>query len=174
MRLFLILLFFSSCAFANNTLSQIDSIISHKTSKKMESNIQKKAYPTRYKMINSSVASLRRQCQFVLFYRLTCPHCRRFDPVISKYSLDSGIKVRAFTFGGVSSSFPNSQNVDPKLVASYFGQDKQIEVPTLFLLNQANGHVYPVSSGDLSYAELAMRMNELAPKILQHEGRGDA
>lgn len=107
--------------------------------------------------------------QFILFYRSSCPYCQRFDPVLKKYSEDNGIKVIAFTLDGISlPSFPNSIPVSRKVIEEYFG-DNEISVPTLFLLNIANLHAYPVSRGALSYYDLVSRMNELIPKVLSFE-----
>ncbi|EKD45258.1 MAG: hypothetical protein ACD_69C00363G0002, partial [uncultured bacterium] len=50
-----------------------------------------------------------------------------------------------------------------------FEKRTNISVPTLFIMNKNNLHVYPVSSGALTYLELYTRMNDLVPKILQYE-----
>jgi len=108
--------------------------------------------------------------EFIFFYRSNCPYCRKFDPILKQYSIDTTIPVRAFTLDGISlPSFPNSITVNPAIVHEYFGssaEDRTIAVPTLFIMNIANLHVYPVSRGALSYTDLVMRMNELIPKIL--------
>lgn len=107
--------------------------------------------------------------QFILFYRASCPHCQRFDPVLKEYSQNIGIKVMAFTLDGVSlSAFPNSIPVSHKILEQYFGNN-EILVPTLFLLNRENLHAYPVSVGELNYHELASRINNLVPKIINFE-----
>jgi len=107
---------------------------------------------------------------FVLFYRSTCPYCRAFDPTLKSFADHYGFNVEAFTTDGESlPSFPNSTPIDPKIVQAFFGVGAELEVPTLFLLNTHNGHVYPVSTGALSAEELLNRMSELAPKIVQNE-----
>jgi len=106
----------------------------------------------------------------VLFYRSTCPYCRAFDPILKSFADHYGFNVEAFTTNGESlPSFPNSTPIDPKIVQAFFGVGAELEVPTLFLLNTQNGHVYPVSTGALSAEELLDRMNDLAPKIAQNE-----
>jgi len=106
----------------------------------------------------------------VLFYRSTCPYCRAFDPILKSFADHYAFNVEAFTTDGESlPSFPNSTPIDPKIVQAFFGAGTELEVPTLFLLNTQNGHVYPVSTGALSAEELLDRMNDLAPKIAQNE-----
>ena len=90
------------------------------------------------------------------------------------YSENSNISVQAFVLGTSKTSpysldFPNSTTVTQDVVDQFFGIGAKIAVPTLFILNKNNFHVYPVSSGALTYLELASRMNELTPKILHNE-----
>ena len=86
--------------------------------------------------INNSVYSLKSSYEFILFYRSTCPHCQRFDPILKQFSDITGIRVVAFTTDGVAlPAFPNSVPVSRQVIAQYFGQGAQIFVPTLFLLN---------------------------------------
>ena len=46
---------------------------------------------------------------------------------------------------------------------------KPIEYPALFVMNEANGMLYPVSLGALNDVELQARMDTLIPKIMQYE-----
>ena len=61
-----------------------------------------------------SVYSAQRQVDvpkkaFVLFYMSSCPHCRRFDPILKHYAKTHHIPVLAYTLDGQSlPSFPNS------------------------------------------------------------------
>ena len=119
--------------------------------------------------ITNKISSLKNHYQFVLFYRASCPHCRRFDPILKEYAENTGTKVVAFTLDGVSlPSFPNSIPVSRRILEQYFGNN-EILVPTLFLLNKKNLHAYPVSVGELNYYELASRINNLIPKIISFE-----
>ena len=122
-------------------------------------------------LIDSSVIALSRDYEIIFFYSTDCQHCKSFDLVLKRYSDNLGILVKAFAIGErVSPSFPNSIPVAQKVVDQFFGKGSQISVPALFILNKNNFHVYPVSSGSLTYLELNTRMNQLAPKILTNEG----
>jgi thiol-disulfide isomerase/thioredoxin len=120
----------------------------------------------------SSLSFLKREYEFILFYESECRHCIEFAPILKRYAADVGVKVLAFGFGDTNkglSIFANSTVVDQNTVAQFFGQDAKISTPALFIWNKRNGHVYPVASGMHTYEELALRMNELAPKILRKE-----
>ena len=120
--------------------------------------------------INSLVRILKRDYEFIFFYSTTCPHCMDFAPVLKSYSDNSGISVKAFVMDqGSSLYFPNSIMISQEVVDQFFGKGTKVSVPILFILNKDNLHAYPVSSGALTYLELAARINELTPKILQHE-----
>ena len=113
---------------------------------------------------------LRNDYVFVLFYSTNCPHCISFAPVLKKYAYDCGISVKAFAVGQQAVSiFPDSVIVSQDTVNQFFGNGSELSVPTLFVLNKNNYHAYPVSKGALTYLELNNRMNNLAPKILNHE-----
>jgi len=133
-----------------------------------------------------SESKLSRDYEFIFFYSLSCAYCKSFAPVLKKYADNSGINVRGFILGGNSSNFDNhfpdffdSTVVKQEVLERFFGfsdksfSDKRsgIAVPTLFLLNKKNLHVYPVSRGSLTYLELIIRMNELIPKILNNEAK---
>lgn len=130
-------------------------------------------YSNRSVLINkngSSISALRRDYEFIFFYSADCQYCKKFNPVLKLYSDGSGISVKAFVIGGGTSPyFTNSTVVTQKVIDQFFGKGSRVSVPTLFILNKSNLHVYPVSSGALTYLELSTRMNELVPKILQHE-----
>ena len=124
----------------------------------------------RQNSINPLVRILKRDYEFVFFYSTTCPHCVDFAPVLKLYSGNSGISVKAFVMDkGSSPYFSNSVVISQEVVDQFFGKGTKVSVPILFILNKNNLHAYPVSSGALTYLELAARINELTPKILQHE-----
>ena len=120
--------------------------------------------------ISPVVSALKGEYEFIYFYGGNCQHCLSFTPTLKLYSDNSGILVQAFVVGaGYSTSFPNSSVVEQEVIEQYFGKGAKIAVPALFILNRNNYHAYPVSSGALSYLDLATRMNDLAPKIWRHE-----
>lgn len=114
--------------------------------------------------------------EFIFFYSPGCAYCERFAPILKKYSDNSGINVRGFVLGSgsinkESNYFPNSTVVKREVIEDFFGKDKGIAVPTLFIANKNNFHTYPVSQGALTYLELVRRMDELIPKILTNEAK---
>lgn len=165
--MFLFLLSFT--AFANNALDAVNNILQYRT----QEVITKISEPEKTKdnSINQEVYSLKNNYEFVLFYRMSCLHCRKFDPTLKRFSMNTNISVKAFTLDGAAlPSFPDSTNITQDVVEQYFGKNANIAVPTLFIMNKKSLHVYPVSSGEMSYVDLVLRMNQLVPKILQVEG----
>ena len=133
---------------------------------------------------NFSEPKLNKDYEFIFFYSLSCAYCKSFAPILKRYSDNSGINVRGFILGGNSSNFDNhfpdffdSTVVKQEVLERFFGfsdkgfSDKGggIAIPTVFILNKKNLHAYPVSQGSLTYLELARRMDELIPKILNND-----
>ena len=189
---------FTTNVFANTALNQINNILTDRISvKEAEANggiegineaEETQEISGRIELEaedNSNIGSTRKikgmlgeSYEFIFFYRSSCPYCRKFEPILKQYSIDAAIPVKAFTFDGVVlPSFPNSVVVDKTVISEYFSffssfnEGTTIAVPALFIMNTANLHVFPVSSGELSYMDLVVRMNDLIPKILSIEGR---
>lgn len=166
---------FSIDAFANNALDTVNNILQDRT----QIVVAKTPEPEQIKddLMNQDVSglknSLKNDYAFILFYRTSCPHCRKFDPTLKQFSINTNIPVKAFTLdGGVLPSFPDSINITQDVVEQYFGKNANIAVPALFIMNIKSLHVYPVASGEMSYVDLVIRMNQLTPKMLQVE-RGE-
>lgn len=156
------LLFLSDNTFANNTLNAVNEILSSRIILTTESFKYQGSY-----LINPIVYTLQKDYVFILFYKFSCLHCRRFDQVLKKFSHVTSIPVKAFTLDGdVSSSFSDVQNLTSDVVKKYFGTKASISVPTLFIMNTQNSQIFPVAIGELSYQELVERMNNLANNIL--------
>lgn len=108
--------------------------------------------------------------QFVLFYKSTCPHCVRFDPVLKEYSRETGISIKAFTTNGRSlPDLPQTKAIDQSTINKYFGTNGSLRVPTLFVMHKTTKHVFPVSTGEMQYFELKDRMNILMKKVAAYE-----
>ena len=109
---------------------------------------------------------LQKNYEFVIFYRASCPHCQRFAPILNQFSNQNGFLVESVaTDGIISAYYPHGIKMTPELKEAFFGRSSDTAVPALFLLNRQNGHVYPISQGELSWEELNTRMEELMPKI---------
>jgi hypothetical protein len=110
--------------------------------------------------------------EFIFFYNATCKHCTIFCKTLKDYAANHRISVTAFKLTRESSYyFPNSVLVDQNTIDQYFGEGVKMAVPTLFILNPTNMYVYPVSRGNLTYAELTIRMNDLMQNIKRFEIR---
>lgn len=102
--------------------------------------------------------SVNSQFAFVLFYRSTCPHCQRFDPILKEFSQDYGFKVYAYTTDSASlPSFPNSMPMTETVEKTFFNSPA-IEVPSLFLINVKTMKAYLIDQGEMSYQDLDNRV----------------
>ena len=163
------LFFIGSSSWANETLTQMKAMV-HARQMSQETNAVIPIAQPDYIKINPDVYRLKAHDVFVLFYRSTCPHCQRFDPVLKQVSDQTKIPVIAFTTDGIAlPAFPNSRAINQDVITHFFGENTDIKVPTLFILNRLNGNAYPVSEGELNILDLIHRLNELAPKIWQYE-----
>lgn len=163
--IFTTLIFFMPNVFARTALDDINTILQNRSD--VYTNNQTGGFEKYSIAFHKPQLKLSTNYKFIYFYRSSCSHCQRFSPVLSRYSIDEKIAVQAFTFDGINSSyFPQSTQVSQNLVREYFA-GSTIAVPALFVINTANLHVYPVASGELSYIELADRMDALIPKILK-------
>ena len=167
-RYLLLLLLINTSAFADNSNAA-------NSSSRILGNMQNLS-SNQSAMVNkndSYMFALSKDYEFIFFYSSNCHYCIKFNPVLKLYSDNSGIWVKAFAIGnGSSPYFPSSTVVAQEVVDQFFGSFEKrtnISVPTLFIMNKNNLHVYPVSSGALTYLELYTRMNDLVPKILRYE-----
>ncbi len=118
--------------------------------------------------------------EFILFYSYDCVHCKNFIPVLKQYSDNAGIKTKGIVIGGdllnqATKHFPSffdpsdKSIIKQEVIERFFGDNKNVIIPTLFILNKRTLHIYPVSQGALTCSELVRRMDVLVPKILNKE-----
>lgn len=103
----------------------------------------------------------RPQMAFVLFYMASCPHCKRFDPVLKQYSVRHHIPVLAYTLDGRSlPSFPSSVTPSQDEMNQFFPNGNAV-VPTLFLMDLDKQRMIPVLKGEATQRQLSQRMKQL-------------
>ena len=105
----------------------------------------------------------------VFFFASTCPYCESQAPVLSRWASTYGVRVDARSFDDKPiTGFEGQRPVTKDLVEAAFA-GKPITYPALFVMNETNGMLYPVSFGALNEVELQERMDNLIPRIMQHE-----
>lgn len=111
------------------------------------------------------------QFELVLFMQGHCIHCRRFDPVLNKFSHDSGLKVFAYTLDGRGAiPYPNAIPAPQPVIHTFFGQRYPVATPTLFLVKMKSPddlQAYPVMQGEAMYSQLAQRVEQLMSLALE-------
>lgn len=139
----------------NSTLgNQINTIIlNHDSNSDMKININQNMSENRF--------------AFVLFYMSTCPHCKRFDPILKVFSSENHIPVLAYTLdGNVLPSFPNSFTPTKNEIQKFFPTENPV-VPTLFLMDQKTHRIYPMMRGEATKPQLSQRFEQLQHSILK-------
>ena len=102
---------------------------------------------------------------FVLFYRASCPHCRRFEPVISAYAASHHLPILAYTLDGSAlSSFPESMQPNQNELQQFFPYGNPV-VPTLFLMDSRRHRIYPILKGEASMQQLSRRMRQVTARL---------
>lgn len=102
---------------------------------------------------------------FVIFYMSSCPHCRRFDPILKQYALSHRIPVLAYALHGeVLPSFPDSRTPTPDELKQFF-PNGHITVPALFLMDLKTKKLYPVLSGEATAEQLDRRLKAMKEAI---------
>ena len=95
---------------------------------------------------------------FVLFYMSSCPHCKRFDPVLKEYAESHHMPVLAYTLDGQSlPSFPRSVTPTQEEVQHFFPNGNPV-VPNLFVIDMSSKRIVPVLQGEATMAQLSSRM----------------
>ena len=98
---------------------------------------------------------------FILFYMASCPHCRRFDPVLKDYAVKHHIPVLAYTLDGRTvASFPQSVLPSQQELNRFFPRGNPV-VPTLFLMNVEHHNIMPVLQGEATAYQLDRRLQHI-------------
>jgi thiol-disulfide isomerase/thioredoxin len=125
--------------------------------------------PAQIKMTQSS--DFMSHHSILLVYSSRCQYCRIFAPTLKQWIDERGISVRAVSLDGIAlSEFPNIEQIDDELINAAYG-DMPHGTPALFIINSQSNAIYPAIYGNASYQDLNQRMNELAVKIKEFEGR---
>lgn len=98
---------------------------------------------------------------FILFYKASCPHCRRFNPILKAYALKHHIPVLAYTLDGWSlPSFPRSL-LPTQAEMDRFFYNRNPVVPTLFLMDLNQHYIVPVLQGEASTHQLEYQLQQI-------------
>ncbi|WP_018299803.1 conjugal transfer protein TraF [Fangia hongkongensis] len=111
---------------------------------------------------------IEQQWVLVVFFSSTCPHCKRFMPVLKRFSVTYHFKVYDYTLDGAGlPSYPDPLFPSQKTIHDYFGNDK-IHYPALFMVNKHTLTGIPISLGEMPYVILKNRMLQLKNTIQRY------
>ncbi|HAU1484338.1 TPA: type-F conjugative transfer system pilin assembly thiol-disulfide isomerase TrbB [Legionella pneumophila] len=127
----------------------------------------KKQAPKAFAQKESAEAKdLSKNYYFAFIYRSTCPHCKKFSPVLKDFSETFHIKVRAFSLDGESLDGLDTTPLTPELFQTFYvSGGYKPTVPALFLVNRHTLEAYAVLFGQASPYQLAQRVHELKQHI---------
>ena len=107
--------------------------------------------------------------KLLFFFASTCPYCHQFAPTLKNVAKRFNAEISAYSFDDKAlTAFPDFSVPPIELVTAAF-QDREINYPALFILNEETKGIYPVSFGFLDSIELTERLNIVKTKIEKFE-----
>ena len=102
---------------------------------------------------------------FVYIFKETCPHCKKFTPVLKSFADEFHVHVESYRFDGGPALEFNAKPLTPELFKTFYvdGNYKP-SVPALFLVNNHTHEAYAVLFGEAEPYELSQRVD----KLLEH------
>jgi conjugal transfer pilus assembly protein TraF len=101
----------------------------------------------------------------IYFYRLNCPHCQRFSPIVKDTALQNRLPVLAYRVNGITSPlFPNSVTPTQSELARFY-PDGEVIVPMLFFFDGQHQKIYPLIKGETTRADVNVRLQRLFERL---------
>lgn len=151
--LFLLLQLGLQVTYANVAVDELNALILKK-----QAATAQKAHP--------EIKDLSSNYYFAFIYRSTCPHCKKFAPVLKDFSDTFHIKVRAFSLDNESLDLFDATPLTPELFQTFYvAGGYKPTVPALFLVNRHTLEAYAVLFGEATPYQLAKRVHELKQHI---------
>lgn len=153
--LFLMLLFLNHPLHANVAVDELNTLI-----------LKKQAPKSTTHKANPEIKDLSSNYYFAFIYRSSCPHCKKFSPVLKDFSGSFHIKVRAFSLDNESLDGFDATPLTPELFQTFYvAGGYKPTVPALFLVNRHTLEAYAVLFGEATPFQLAKRVHELKQHI---------
>lgn len=153
--LFLTLLFWAQSLQANVAAQELNALILKKQTPKSVAQKQP-----------SEINDLSSNYYFAFIYRSSCPHCKKFSPVLKDFADTFHIKVRAFSLDNESLELFDTTPLTAALFQTFYvSGGYKPTVPALFLVNRHTLEAYAVLFGEATPYQLARRVHELKQHI---------
>lgn len=128
--------------------------------------LKKQASKARSQSSHPEIKELSKHYYFAYIFRSTCPHCKKFSPILKDFADSFHIKVRAFSLDNESLAEFESSPLTPELFqAFYVASGYKPSVPALFLVNRHTLEANAVLFGEATPYQLARRVHELKQHI---------
>lgn len=103
----------------------------------------------------------------VFFYSIQCPHCQAFAPVIQAFAKQYDWVLEPISVDGQSlPGFAYTIPADPAMLKQAF-QTQPIQYPATFIADKKRKTLYPISSGNVTYQEFFVRVNQFEAARVQ-------
>ena len=107
-----------------------------------------------------------KEFEFIYIFKSTCPHCKRFTPVIRDFTQTFNVPITAYSVDGGKAPGLESKLISPDIYNTLFTEaNYKPVVPALFLFNKNTHQVYAVTFGEATALDLVSRLEELLAKI---------
>lgn len=114
---------------------------------------------------DSKVKMLSENYYFVYIFKASCPHCKKFAPVLKSFADEFHVRVKSYSFDGSPALDFTAAPLTPELFKTFYvdGNYKP-SVPALFLVNNHTHEAFAVLFGEAEPYELSQRVD----KLLEH------
>ncbi|WP_409335226.1 F-type conjugal transfer protein TrbB [Cedecea neteri] len=113
----------------------------------------------------------------VVFMQRSCQYSAKFDPKLSEWAKETGIKVYPYTLDGYGdNAFPVAlipRKVGPNEpiageILTFFGNGLPIATPTTFMVNVNTNMAYPLYQGDTDMSTISQRLAQMIEADIDH------
>ncbi|MEA9443946.1 type-F conjugative transfer system pilin assembly thiol-disulfide isomerase TrbB [Candidatus Fukatsuia symbiotica] len=98
--------------------------------------------------------------KLVLFMQSACMYCQHFDPMLRKWSAESGLSVFPYNLDGQGDvAYPHALPAPPAVIAEFFQHGMPIATPTTFLVNVNTMETFPLIQGAVDKSKWIARLD---------------
>lgn len=151
-----IFLFIGLVAFTLNAtpLAQIGTLIDTRTEQSSPKIIQ-----------DDNTNKFNKNYALVVFFSSTCPHCRRFTPIVKSYTDAHHINIYSYTIDGSGNDAFQNPMIATDDIKQKFYQGMPVVVPAVFVVNVKNLSITSLVVGEESEDDFSHDMTDFIKNI---------
>ena len=166
-----VVIFCLSCCFvgtaeANSVIDAINAAKLKAAHAQIDNHTPHHAVKSRTRPVLPLFNKLRKHYSLVVFYLSTCPHCKRFLPILKRFAKTYGFSVYPYTLTGKDlPSYPYSLDATTKVKQAFFSHQASIRVPSLFIVNNKTLASYLIGQGEMGFNDLYSQLLSVQSRI---------